>query len=100
MEWVQTITVIITVIGAVVWFQNSLRGEMNSLRGEMNSLRLEMNSRFEAMEKRLDDLRSEMNSRFEAVNARFAEQGKRIELIEKILAKAVRLDVEELKKSS
>ena len=73
---------------------------MNSLRGEMNSLRLEMNSRFEAMEKRLDDLRSEMNSRFEAVNARFAEQGKRIELIEKILAKAVRLDVEELKKSS
>ncbi|ACD82211.1 hypothetical protein [Candidatus Methylacidiphilum infernorum] len=64
MDWVQTVTIIVSLGGFVFYL-------------------------FRNQEKRIEDLRSDMN-------VRFAEQGKRIELVEKILAKAVRIDPQTL----
>ncbi|ACD82225.1 hypothetical protein [Candidatus Methylacidiphilum infernorum] len=79
MNWVQTITIIVSLGGLFFYLFRDLKSDVN---------------------KRIEDLRSEVNKRMEELradmNARFAEQGKRIELVEKILAKAVRIDLKSI----
>ncbi|QSR86125.1 hypothetical protein EM20IM_06335 [Candidatus Methylacidiphilum infernorum] len=86
MNWVQTITIIVSLGSLFFYLFRNQEKRIEDLKSDLN--------------KRIEDLRSDVNKRMEELradmNARFAEQGKRIELVEKILAKAVRIDLKSI----